>query len=79
MWIDDREKIPFWQRWGLVGFVGAGDVSPTYGEINFSQIKASYGFGIRYLALPKERINISLDFGFGTQLPGVYFNIREAF
>lgn len=78
-WIDNREKVPFKERWGLVGFLGVGDVASSFGNVNLSKIKSSLGFGIRYLVLPKERINIRIDFGFGTQLPGLYFNLREAF
>jgi outer membrane protein assembly factor BamA len=78
-WIDNREKIPFKERWGLVGFFGLGDVASSFGDIDLSQIKSSIGFGVRYLVLPKERINVRIDFGFGTQNPGLYFNIREAF
>lgn len=78
-WIDNREKIPFKERWGVVGFVGVGDVATSFSEIELNKIKSSVGFGIRYLVLPKERINVRIDFGFGTQNPGLYFNIREAF
>ena len=78
-WIDTREKVPFKERWGLVGFVGAGDVASSFCDIDFSKIKSSFGFGVRYLVMPKERINVRIDFGFGTQYPGFYFNIREAF
>jgi outer membrane protein assembly factor BamA len=78
-WIDNREKIPIKERFGLVGFIGVGDVASSFGNIDLSKIKTSVGFGIRYLAFPKERINVRVDFGFGTQLPGLYFNIREAF
>ena len=78
-WIDGREKVPFWQRWGLVGFLGFGNVSPSFGSPEFSDIKKTVGMGIRFLALPKERVNIRIDFGFGSQHPGYYFNIREAF
>lgn len=78
-WIDNREKVPFRERWGLVGFFGVGDVASSFGDIDLSKIKTSIGFGVRYLVLPKERINIRIDLGFGTQLPGLYFNIREAF
>ena len=62
-----------------MGFVGAGDVASSFGNIDLSKIKTSFGFGVRYLVLPKERINIRIDLGFGSQLPGLYFNIREAF
>ena len=48
-------------------------------DIDLSKIKTSIGVGVRYLVLPKERINVRIDLGFGTQHPGLYFNIREAF
>ena len=78
-WIDTREKIPFKERWGLVGFFGVGDVAHSFQNIDLDDIKTSGGFGIRYLVLPKERINVRIDVGFGTRLPAIYFNIREAF
>ena len=78
-WIDSRKIMSFKERWGVVGFIGFGDVVPSFGEIEVNSIKSSVGFGIRYLVLPKERINVRLDFGFGTQKPGLYFNIRESF
>lgn len=78
-WIDEREKLPFWERWGLVGFVGMGNVAPSVSELSFDRVKSSWGVGLRYAAIPKERLNIRLDFGFGTQNPGFYLNIREAF
>lgn len=78
-WIDNREKIPFRERWGIVWFAGVGDVASSFGEVDFGKVKNSIGLGIRYLVLPKERINVRIDVGFGTQYPGLYFNIREAF
>jgi hypothetical protein len=78
-WIDEREKIPFWERWGMVGFIGAGNVAPSFSELGFDHLKSSWGFGLRYAAMPKERLNIRVDFGFGTQSPGFYLNIRESF
>jgi hypothetical protein len=78
-WIDERKKMPFWERWGLVGFVGLGNVAPGITDLGFENIKSSMGFGLRYAAMPHERLNIRLDFGFGTQTPGFYLNIRESF
>ena len=78
-WIDNRDKVPFKERWGLVGFFGFGAVAPSTSDFRIDNTKKSIGLGIRFLALPKERINVRVDFGFGTQSPGVYFNIREAF
>jgi outer membrane protein assembly factor BamA len=78
-WIDERKKMPFWERWGLVGFVGLGNVAPGITDLGFENIKSSMGFGLRSAAMPHERLNIRLDFGFGTQTPGFYLNIRESF
>ena len=78
-WIDNREKLPFKERFGLVGFLGIGAVAPSTSDFRIDNTKKSIGLGIRFLALPKERINIRVDFGFGTATPGIYFNIREAF
>ena len=78
-WIDNRSRIPFAQRWGMVAFAGLGAVTPDLTNIDLTKTKTSYGIGFRYLAIPKERLNIRVDFGFGTQKPGFYLNIREAF
>ncbi len=72
-------KLRFFERWGLVGFAGLGTVGSGFSDIGNSEIKYSLGVGIRFLVLPEERVNVRLDFGFGTQQPGFYFNIREAF
>jgi outer membrane protein assembly factor BamA len=78
-WIDERKKIPFLKRFGLVGFAGTGHVYPSLGEMRWDQFVGSYGVGLRWLAIPEERINIRIDVGFGTENPGFYFQIREAF
>lgn len=78
-WIDNREKVPLKERFGLVAFLGVGAVAPSTSDFRIDNTKKSIGLGIRFLALPKERINVRVDFGFGTSTPGIYFNIREAF
>jgi outer membrane protein assembly factor BamA len=78
-WIDEREKMPFLERWGMVGFVGFGNVAPSVSGLGFEHLKSSWGLGLRYAAKPEERLNIRIDFGFGTQNPGFYLNIRESF
>ena len=78
-WLAGEEKLRFWQRWGLIAFAGTGNVGPSYSDLLNGKWKYSLGIGIRVLILPEEQINFRLDFGFGTQSPGFYFNIREAF
>lgn len=78
-WLAGEDKLKFWQRWGLIGFFGMGNVGTSYDDLFSGKWKYSLGFGIRIMILPEEQINFRLDFGFGTQTPGFYFNIREAF
>jgi hypothetical protein len=37
------------------------------------------GVGIRYMAIPKERINVGMDFVLGKDDWGIYFWIGESF
>jgi len=69
----------FYRRFGLTVFGGLGDVSEKIESIDFSEVKPSYGFGIRYMILPKRKVNLRLDFGFGKETQGIYINITEAF
>ncbi len=78
-WFGEGETLNFWRRWGLAGFAGIGTVAPTLTEFGDSSLKYSLGIGIRFLLLPEERVNVRIDFGFGTQTPGFYLNVREAF
>lgn len=76
---DNVNKLSFWKRGGIVGFAGLGAVAPDLSSFKPDEIKYSIGFGFRFLVMPDERMNVRLDFGFGTQQPGFYFNLREAF
>ncbi len=58
------------ETFGLVFFVGAGDVSNTLGNWSFSNIKKSGGIGLRWMADEDESINIRLDLAYGSQRPG---------
>jgi outer membrane protein assembly factor BamA len=70
----------FWKRLGFVVFGGAGNVSHNILEYNFSDLKYSYGAGLRFLFNEKERVNLRMDIGFGNDgNRGIYFGIQEAF
>jgi len=68
----------FW-RIGAVGFFGVGDVSDTYKNFRLTQFKYSYGGGLRFALQPEDRLNIRVDFGWGRDASGVYFQLEEAF
>ena len=70
----------FWKRLGFVVFAGAGNVSHNILEYNFSNLKYSYGAGLRFMFNKKEKVNLRMDIGFGNDNNrGIYFGIQEAF
>jgi outer membrane protein assembly factor BamA len=72
-------RIPIYWRFGAVAFAGAGDVASTMSRFNLHDLKPSYGFGIRYVFNPDEKLSLRLDFGFGRNTSGVYITAAEAF
>jgi outer membrane protein assembly factor BamA len=72
-------RLPVWKRWGLAGFAGFGDVADRFSNFRVKDFKYSLGFGIRFLLLRKENLNIRLDFGFGRNTSGFYLTVEEAF
>ncbi len=66
-------------RWGLVAFVGAGDVAGNFDGFQLKRIKPSYGFGMRFMLDTTELLNVRADFARGRDTEGMYFNAKEAF
>ncbi len=62
-------------KYGFVTWLGAG----TLGESvdNFNQWLPNFGLGFRWEVQP--RMNLRVDFGFGKETTGFYFNFNEAF
>jgi len=72
--------LPVWWRFGLVGFLGVGDVSDDIKNFKLEDLKYSAGFGIRFQIMPEEGINLRIDQAFGEGAGGFrYINIGEAF
>ena len=73
-------RLRLWEDLGLAFFAGTGDVADHFNNFNFSKFKFGAGFGIRYMILPANKINLRIDIGFGTHgnssltfLPGEAF------
>jgi hypothetical protein len=66
-------------RFGLILFVGFGDVAPSVSRITISTVKPTYGFGIRFRIDELEKVEVRMDVGFGKGTSGVYFDINQAF
>jgi hypothetical protein len=73
-------RTPVYRRFGAVLFAGAGKVGAHFDELwDFSSLKPSVGFGVRYSLNPKERLNLRVDAGWGQESQGTYINLGEAF
>ncbi|WP_404972407.1 BamA/TamA family outer membrane protein [Vibrio campbellii] len=64
-------------RHGVVGWLGAGNIAPTYHDLFESSWLPTVGVGYRFAF--KARINVRVDLGVGKDSTGFYFQINEAF
>ncbi|KGR37162.1 membrane protein [Vibrio campbellii] len=64
-------------RHGVVGWLGAGNIAPTYHDLFESSWLPTVGVGYRFAF--KARINVRVDLGLGKDSTGFYFQINEAF
>lgn len=69
----------FADRWGFVAFGGVATAVDYLSEVNIGEMLPAGGFGIRFLAIPKSKINIGIDVAAGKDDWGIYFRIGEAF
>jgi hypothetical protein len=76
--VEYRQYI--WKRLGMVAFAGMGNVSSSILNYKFNTMKYSGGIGFRYLFNKKQKVNLRMDMGFGSDgNHGIYFGIQEAF
>ena len=69
----------FWRRLGFVAFAGFGDVEDEITRFSLTNLKHTFGFGLRFLFNQEEKINLRMDIGFGQDTNGIYFGMEEAF
>ena len=72
-------RFPIFWKFGGAAFAGVGNVGPTLQRFALSSIKPSYGFGLRYVIDPVEKMCIRIDVGFGRGTSGLYVTANEAF
>ncbi len=68
-----------YKKLGMVGFLGIGAAVDEISEIGDALMLPSIGFGVRYLMIGKEKINIGFDVGFGRDDWSLSFRIGETF
>lgn len=58
-------RFPIWWRFGGAAFVGFGQVAKDFNSFTLQGFKLSIGGGLRIAILPKEKLNLRIDYGFG--------------
>jgi outer membrane protein assembly factor BamA len=73
-------RMPVWNIFGIVGWVGTGRVAPNYKDLTFDGFRLSYGGGVRIKVDSGSNVNLRIDMGFGPGgISGFYLNFAEAF
>ena len=72
-------RFPLAGRWGGVVFGGWGKVAPSFDEMSDQIDLPSIGFGVRWLASEKARVNLSVDVARGRDDTSVYVYVKESF
>lgn len=73
-------RMPVWNIFGIVGWIGTGRVAPTYEDLSLNGFRLSYGTGLRIMVDSKHQTNLRFDFGFGPNgVHGFIINFAEAF
>lgn len=66
-------------RWGLAAFAGAGGYDRSYTRGDKSDLVPSLGFGVRWMVLESQRINVRVDLAWSDDDNAVYLAVGEAF
>ena len=70
----------FWWRFGYVIFGSTGTVASSPIKYQMSEMKITFGAGLRFLFNEQEMVNLRMDLGITTEGDrAVYFGIEEAF
>jgi len=77
--IQGEYRWNFYKKWGMVAFGGIATAVETLDKITWKGLLPGAGVGIRYMAVPSEKINIGLDVAVGQNDWGIYFRIGEVF
>jgi len=75
----EYRRVPAWSRFGFTLFAGTGSVARTFAGFKYSRFKFAAGFGLRYMLVESEKVNIRIDYGIGDDSAELYLDVTEAF
>ena len=67
------------KRFSGVAFTSFGEVIDKLSNLNTEYIRPSAGVGLRFKLIPKDKLNLRVDFGVGRNTSGFYLTVNEAF
>jgi len=67
------------ERWGLVAFTGAGQLTESFTGRDDYDIVGNYGAGIRFTVQKSNRVNMRLDYGRTDEDAAIMLSVGEAF
>ena len=71
-------RYSIFNRFAVVTFLNIGAVGKQINDAT-SNLRTSFGAGLRFNIVPKEHLNLRFDMAFGKQTNAFYFTIGEAF
>lgn len=72
-------RLPISRRFGVVGFVSAGQVGDDLGDLDPADPKLAGGFGFRVALSTEQKLNLRIDIAFSEMGTSPYVNMQEAF
>ena len=80
MILQGEYRFPVYKRFSAVAFAGGGSVANKFADYALSDLKYSFGGGLRFAVDSKEKLNIRVDYGIGQgKNNGFYLQLGEAF
>ena len=72
-------RLPINRRFGVVGFVSAGQVGEDLSDLELADPKIAGGFGFRIALNTEQKLNLRIDIAFSEMGTSPYVNMQEAF
>ncbi len=77
--VQTEYRLPINRRFGLAGFLSAGQVGDDLFDLKIWDPKIAGGFGFRLALSTEQKLNLRIDIAFSERGTSFYVNMQEAF